>query len=767
MAVVVPITLGSDLITAHPSAKVEARLNWTDPWVLLPDARVISLSRTVGTGIDRANILFHYGDIDNVIVPPATLIGRWVKITIAPSIGDKNFDQSVQDITERLALEDLEIGWRVLQLDSGAVYQFIGPDESEATSWLLLGIEDWFHQIIWYGVVTDETRDHRGNNATNPTGDQVFTAHGVEWLLTRKQVVQSVVEKLAGAETKTVGRAINFNDFVADHVTGTIQERGNRTNVPGPDGLHLFAKSLANPSKWRGRDIVAYLLKYFSPTIPQITWLLDPNTAGLLNWSVPSVVAHGRSVYDVINEVIDRRRGFTWAIDVNEINSTFTLRVISFAEIDIALPSGEVIAENPDQVALSVLDESHLDGAVLTTSYQTRYQQVVAIGGRRGACFTVTPGTIIWPSTLVDDWDSALRTAYITAASGDEDYPEKLSDQKAANDSERQGDRLRRVFTSFRLRDEWDGKIFDQGVALEPACPDLLDEHRSVEFWQPGLRFESYLPLITGFDYSDGPENATDENPEDSVPELLRPFAVINLPDGRWEYVDKLSSHSRAEGKDFGAGIEFNCHVRMMDHQAGVVVEPTAPPHVIALDVYDPSSAAPSEYKPLLDGRSMLITVFALFDEHVQVSYPVPPEPSIWNSEQALYIRLGDDYRLDWMPRRTVIGLSNGKLKQSENAGWLRDDRQQLADVARTAWQWYATPRRAIQVGFRAISNQLRVGQMIRTFASGATQEPVNAVITGIGYDMIGGRQTLFTDFGELDFTRAGRAPGPRTTRRT
>jgi len=87
------------------------------------------------------------------------------------------------------------------------------------------------------------------------------------------------------------------------------------------------------------------------------------------------------------------------------------------------------------------------------------------------------------------------------------------------------------------------------------------------------------------------------------------------------------------------------------------------------------------------------------------------------------------------------------------NGGFVRDDRERLADIARMAFSWYGQTRRILNLSFRGIVSGFELGQLITAVGSGETAQAVNTAITAISYDLKGGRTTISTQFGELDFS--------------
>ncbi len=106
----------------------------------------------------------------------------------------------------------------------------------------------------------------------------------------------------------------------------------------------------------------------------------------------------------------------------------------------------------------------------------------------------------------------------------------------------------------------------------------------------------------------------------------------------------------------------------------------------------------------------------------------------------------------------TVVDLADGKPVYADG-GLIRDDRPLLEQIARVAYEWYGRRRQALTLTYVGASNLFRVGDLITTIGSGATEEPIRTVITEIRIDLARDqgethRTTIQTQWAELDVLR-------------
>jgi hypothetical protein len=632
----------------------------------------------------------------------------------------------------------------------------------------------------WVGIITDCNRDLEG-------ADNVlkYTAHGLEWLLTRNRLTTSWVQDSAWLEVE-IGRALPFNGrgSCRDHHAITTP---NCTKLKGERDAHIFSRDPLEPLftiPWSAWHILHYLIKYHPPKSIQgrqfadqanaaIPWAV-PEDAGTdvtgLKWHQPQQLdCDGRTLAEIISQVIDPRRLSTWwvEVDTDVYPNVVNIRVAALNEADIELGDEDIVA-NGRQVTVSCLEDPGTKLSTLSESLANQYDRVVVRGARIGTCFTVS----IADGTLEKDWTDAEETIYIDGASAAGDYPAGKAEREARNDTIRKSDQVKRVYSHFRIPQDWDGSATnviggDSHLALPyPYALDDPDANDPDDFWYPGLRLENYLPLYESTDYSgsaiqdritamiegDLAASSFDTTlPDGSAAPLKRPLIVLKLGASggdRYEQVEKLSSHN--EKYRSGLGRHHCCSTTCQEDSAGFVLTVHgALAHALASADFIPATAPPSSDRPDLDWNYLIATVFLQTDSHVEQSIPETPDNTL-DCERVLTIDL-PQYRFDYVVPTTVVALEDGALVHSDG-GPVRDDRNKLAGIARMAWQWYSTTRRAIRLTYRGLDDTLALGQMVTTL-DGYT---VNSVITMVTYDCVQNLSSIHTQFGELDFAEVG-----------
>jgi hypothetical protein len=707
-------------VTAHQPHRVFLKAKWADEWeyqsddglycdwckhACSPDVNEAQLSRTFGPNILRA------GAIVPVHANPLDIEGQYVKVEIA--------------------------------LDAAGFFTQVAT---------------------WIGVVIKTVENRWGRVGLNgEIGRQIFECRGLEYLLQRSIVDSSFIEVPEASQeeedTREIGRGIGFN--LGGGQPDQSRRIGNRSDEI-VDATYVFADSLGDEpytdedaKLWTGEQIAEYLINKHRPKdridTEVLPFLLDHTTSDALASFKPTLHTHGKSVKDLLDELIDRRRLVTWWLELehdDELDSDFLyVKVATFNKDNLVLPSSAILSANPNQANWYQDDEGLIVSFETVKDDSSHFHQVIARGEPLGVCFTITEEE----DNLAKDWSDDLQTAYRTAATLAPDYG--ALDEWArmnANQSYRNTDKFLKVYRYFIVPPIWDGQASNREVFKDPEA----DPEDGLPVWLPGLRFKNMLPLLTEVDYADV-EAITSESLEGSKPEYRRPFAVVyDIDADRYYHLDKMSYGESWDDDLKTNGRSWSAHLRMQDDAFGVIIDVSgAPQHVIAGTDFTPIDEADTDDQlEALDWRKISCTVFCEFDGFAEAKHPV----TITDDDDVIkkvYIHV-PNARLDYLAPETIIGIDNeGALQRCTSGGYVRDDREKLEDIARSSYEWYSIPRRSVNATIRSLISNIELGDMVLNVGSVNTQVVSNSVVTMIRYDLIANTTTIQTQFAQLDLT--------------
>lgn len=567
---------------------------------------------------------------------------------------------------------------------------------------------DWYVKIeivsptavetVFVGVFADlGSSPDAKSEGNDPSGTAEVGAYGLAHLLDRIEIRDSVVTD--GGEITTVARVLPFNAsdrFGLDLV-------GNRSAIQY-DGRHLF--DAKNGDTWSNLDVIRYLLKLAAEETG-IPWSVEGQFEDLAK----IVMAHdfsGQSVFDALNRLIDRRRGYVW--DVVESNGKAAVHVRPVFGTPVSV--GDIsLSANAQAVQLLFNDVAYARPQVRIVA-ATRYDRIVVEGERIKSCFTVS----FRDGTLEPDWTDEQAEAYADAT-----------------DDDRKHDRFRRVYRRFRLPKDWEWKAGNgagggkNNVAISAGDDGtLLPDVRSNQF-RRGKSFLQQIPILIE---DDGSEDGT-VGPGEYLPPLV--IARTDDDEAKFYQVDN------------GADDVSAAHVRTVNGDLAFEIQPKIN-HVYAKNHFDAEAVNETGVEAAVDYESLIATVCVDLDTRLRVVE-----------------KLGDQVRRTRTIRvegaeawviapGTVTGIAEGKLTRHSGKRVLRDDSKRLRVVAAAAKAWYGEPRAAIEVSLQTIFTVCPLCSYVTQAVFGADEKQIGTVVTSREFDFENRTTRIQTGYWELDF---------------
>lgn len=524
---------------------------------------------------------------------------------------------------------------------------------------------------------------------TEAFGNQHLVCYGLE-----RSLAMSPIVEVAWKDGSTVRRSQDLVPF--------NEPPNGGKSAAAISSVYLFSKLVTEPmSYWSTKDIVKYLLTYHLPTntsgVASIPWALDQ--ASLIpDWDKPLVEIRGRTVWDILNELLgpDRQLGFTFGSN----GSTAYIRVFTHTASDITVGSHTLTA-NPNQHTLTLAPDA-LTQAQLT-DVGGGYDQVVCRGARR-----VSICSLKYLDHIENGWTSTNETKYETGASADAGYSALNTDkQRLANAAIRAQTKVSDVYRRFLVKSTWDNKI-----GSEEVFPGNLNPR--------SLKLISNLPIKKDIDWS-GSVDQANFDPTSPSPAGIQ----FGDPDDLTRWVDVrtvgIGGDVTAQGRrphDLLVSAETRNREILVRINGG-------PNHAIAGTNFTKLPVDDRDYGGL-DYSTMKITLAIEEDRYCEGKYPSTP-PSV-DVVRRLILEFGDAYEQVYIVPDTVAYIKSDGTEAKSNGGYLQDDTDKLETLAQiVALGAVLTRKRVAWSSSRRIS-AIAVGDMIVT-AEGAT---VNSPITSI-----------------------------------
>ena len=633
----------------------QTRAAWGDPWQDVPYLQPLAATLAASPTMPRATLLWHYGNIkhedQNAFIweSPLNLLNCYVRILLYDNYGQQT----------------LWVGW-VQDVE----YQVFGTDSAS----------DGFNSSI--------------------SGNQIFTAYGLEHILDRCAIV--------GATTPVgiIQWCPPFNDRSP---TGPNQ-LGNRSIAQNSAGVYQFS---SDGAMWSALDALYYLLTYYGPGYDiglsgQYSLLADITAI----WHV-----EGLTLKQAIDKLVDRRRGLGWAVRTDDYDN---IAIYIFSTFDELITVGDITLQ-PNAETFSVAWDNDIltDDPVIELSQANVYDTIIIQGERSKCAFTGS----VSDGQFVKAWTDAQQTAYLAITTN----PPTLD--AAGADALRAGDNTRPVFQHIVINPAWDWTVADPTGVKNPVSP-LFDTLGGYDATQPSVAWPTNRPLLRWLPiprYVDGERI-----------DYVDPACYLQTTDGRW-----------VSGENASMQDSESVQLRVLDAQMGVELHARVP-HVLGLGVFGTvdTPRTDTDIEPAYDYTTAQITVAVETDARPTVKVQLNQTADF---ARTLVIDV-PNVEFWYIAPATLAGYDANQNPIYYPPGTTRDDTAYLQQIAALVKSWYGVERAAIRWGYRQYITGLLPGMLCTQASSAFSTQNVGSVITSITHDFQTLKSTVQTGFGELDF---------------
>lgn len=683
------IDFGSKQRRTVGTQRVYLRQKWNDPWTLYLNLHATEVTWCLSPSMPTATLQWDYG---------------WVKglYDLAPYI------------TQKLDVS----GWYVKIV--------METDVVAATS------------NTWYGVVEDQEDEHGGivtkDGRSVASGVQTLHCFGMEKLLDQEYLSESWVDTGAAAPI-VVQLPITFN-------RGGRPNRSNRkldTLYYAFEGQQLTPGGTLRPTAqwWSTVDICHYLCHWATPKESFRT--RNRRVPFIVDWieaidflpakDRPTIEQEGQTILSLLNRLIDRRRlrAFYVTVDESPIEGTtlffnnVVIHVVAWNKdtIDADIPDTDVLKPNKNIVSLKY-DRNESTTAVLRKSRVHRYDRVVFRGARRTSTATFFYDASVEAPLLTAVWSSAEETAYEAGASGIAGYAGWDSLKKQQRNAEvRSSEELSAVYSWFKLPDTWLQSVIAPDAAT--AHPVFIDDAGiAVPQDIHEVQFEQQLPLFEHVDYS-GTIIASGTAADPPINVYRNPLLVFKTPtDARYVAGDAIATlgestaNPAVNGKNFRWSATCRVHPDSRTLEVKVSGEPQ---HVIAKTDFTKLTADRHVGDFDYADKKMLITATLLDNRYAEGKYPLDGsgDSTLIDEQFGYVIYAGDDYRQDYVVPDTVVDVDTDGTILKSTGGYVRDDTNDLAALARIAYEWWNQERIILSLQTTQLTSAIQVGYLIDT----------------------------------------------------
>jgi len=458
---------------------------------------------------------------------------------------------------------------------------------------------------------------------------------------------------------------------------------------------------------------------------------------------------NGDTFRSALNKLIPRSRGLFWTLFYDA--SSNYVQVYVDSKLDAELTVGTtVIPANARQRSVDLWGELKDEKVRVTQNAQNHYDKIIVRGQKIKSCFTVS----IADGNLEKAWTDELETKYKTAADGSDGFSDlSPEDQRRANDEFRATDEFERVFSHFRIPNDWDWTV-QNGSSSAISTHLTLNDEGSVasEFnlpWNSQKRLQPQLPLAVGVDYSI--EGRDDSNPDNSQSEFRKAFVICENANERYVYLDKVPfcpANIRMLSREMAFDVSFNPQYlfaagKTAGFEAGTFAADSIDSHGYNYD-------------------KLKATVCMETDNYLQV---------VWDNSagvenpRTLIVDVPDAQMWAIAPNTTVGINPDGSEQKFTGNNFIRNDVDRLLEIRAAVVAQLAKSRNQLEITINDTASPWLEGDMLNdvAVATGSVPAIAGTVVTSYAIDFIAGKTTIRTDFAELDYQSIFASEGTAT----
>jgi len=636
--------------------------------------------------------------------------------------------------------------------------------------WIKIEVDAADGMLTWHGFIDEIVDEQGGVTGGVASGVQRWIAYGMVQILAHTYFTRSRWWHEPYAFFRWSGSAIPFNDDGKPNRTRDIPTDWEGTEADShlfapraPDKLPGTGVAAWSPnSHWSSRDILTYIKFYANPRdegdearVP-ITFL---NETDVPDWDKPTVECEGRSVLDVLNQLVNPSR--LLQIEGRVVNDVLQLVIHSLADTALTLEDGKTHPANTSPLTM-ITWEAQDTNITLQESLSRRAVQIVAKGAKRQTLVTVQVATSRDADEgLIESFDDFNRIEYDRGASHLAEYAGMTDDEKKqANQRVRAQSKIADTYKTFTLNPYWSflvgaDPIFP--VDSETVLGGFLQYH---PYWG-SIKLVDRLPLKEPFDYDQAEPITTIPFAiiafdDQHLTQYRKPFVLFERP-GEMKYID---AEKMADGKD----PKFSCYTGLNKDDQALSLDVTgAYQHAIAYSRFTPLPAD-DEDNGEWDYVSSYFTIALQEDRFLESVFPKNSDIPNVDVVRRKLIYAGESYERVYVAADTVYDVNDdGSLRKINDGNpvlHFRNDQESLDSVVKIANNWHGTTRKVLRLVSARPSATPLVGQLVTTVNADTTHaSTVNSVITEIGLQMQRGRDlpiataqySIATAVGELD----------------
>jgi hypothetical protein len=703
------------------AAVVHVRQNWGDNWTQNDKLVCVNLNWAASPTVPTAQLIYRYGHTlernGTINVRPKASLGGWyVRIVVTCADGVRVWHGFVDDVADapagyvaRAALDEDDLPITILDPTGVQTLSCVGMvaalDRSPImTSHMLVG-------STYQGPGLTNMRVAMSAPTFNPRS-KISDEPGESLQIKNRSTSEVTVPTWPPVTAPTYPATAPDLDRTA------FLLRARRGYAQTTDGEH-----------WTSHQIAQYLVCFAGPRdgvnderLP--IWLYDPDSA-LPTWDVPVLDCEGKTLKQALDQIMSLKHSVAYWVWVDDITNRIVIQAFTALESTLTVGTGKTVAANPRWIDI-VSDSDPATSFTLQKSESAVANQVLVRGAKRVLVTTLKIGT-----SLVPLWLSATETAYNTEF-GAMLTSSNIREQYAARDALEQG-RFKELWRMFEISSGFNWQDSGGADLFRVDIPDASGTYATNDRYLPyygHLRILPNLPLKAGVNYLDPTAMTLHRN---SFAQF-REIEVYGLAHGA-NFAGTMNGDptiwtNRAK-RDVQHDVndpDYQLQARPLKADIGLGV---------SLDVEGAfqgilGGTSGASHIPVLPRDSLEVTLAIEEDRFLEAVWPATAPTAVDGVLRRVF-DFGDQYQLIELAKNTIVGIAGRAFQRNTDRTWIRNDYDQLLELAKQLQQWTSAARNIVRLSSRRCTAKLWPGQLIKKLnPTEGHQATCNCVITEV-----------------------------------
>lgn len=703
------------------AAVVFVRQKWGDNWTQNDKLVCVNLNWAASPTIPTAQLIYRYGHTlernGTINVRPKASLGGWyVRIVVTCADGVRVWHGFVDDVADapagyvaRAALDEDDLPITVLDPTGIQTLSCVGMvaalDRSPIlTSYMLVG-------STFQGPGLSNMRVAMSAPTFNPRS-KISDEPGESLQIKNRSTSEVTVPTWPPVTAPT------YPATAPDLARTAYLLRARRGYGQTTDG-----------ELWTSQQIAQYLVCFAGPRdgatrerLP--VWLYDPDAA-IPTWDSPVLDCEGKTLKQALDQIMSLKHSVAYWVWVDDITNRIVIQAFTALESNLTVGTGKTVAANPRWMDI-VCDSDPATSFTLQKSESAVANQVLVRGAKRVLVTTLKIGT-----SLVPLWLSATETAYNTEF-GAMLTSSNIREQYAARDALEQG-RFKELWRMFEISSGFNWKDSSNADLFRTDIPDPSLNYATNDRYLPyygHLRILPNLPLKAGVNYLDPTAITLHRN---SFAQF-REIEVYGLAHGA-NFAGTMNGDPTLWTNRAKRDVQYD--VNDPDYQLNAKPLKADLGLGISLDVEGAfqgilGGTSGASHIPVLPRDSLEVTLAIEEDRFLEAVWPATAPTAVDGVLRRVF-DFGDQYQLIELARNTIVGIAGRAFQRSSDRTWIRNDYDQLLELAKQLQQWTSAARNIVRLSSRRCTAKLWPGQLIKKLNPTEGHEATcNCVITEV-----------------------------------